>query len=285
MASPPTELRLFPRVERALESLRPQLADYLAGGPVEVALILGTGLGGLAKAVERAVRVPCERIDELPRPRAPGHAGELLAGSMLGRRVIVLAGRAHAYEGFSARELALPVYLVRRLGARTLVITNAAGALNPDYEPGELMLIEDHINLLGDNPLVGPEEPELGPRFPDMSRAYPRHLREHARRAAAEAGIRLRSGVYVAVRGPSMETSAERRAFAALGADAIGMSTVVEVIAANHCGLEVLGLSAITNVATGAPDQPPDDLDQMLRHAAIASGRLEQLLPHLVPLL
>ena len=283
MASPRAESRLFPRVERALESLRPQIADYLAGGPVEVAVILGTGLGGLSKALEEAVRVPYARIDELPRARAPGHAGELRLGAMLGRRVAVLDGRAHAYEGFSARDLALPVYLVRQLGARTLVITNAAGALNPDFQPGDLMLIEDHINLLGDNPLIGPEEPELGPRFPDMSRAYALELREHAQRAAAEAGIDLRSGIYVAVRGPSFETSAERRAFRALGADAIGMSTVPEVIAANHCGLEVLGLSAITNVATGAEDQPPDDPDQVLHHAGIAGARAEKLLRHLLP--
>src|SRR5690606_35250153 len=167
-------------------------------------------------------------------------------------------GRLHLYEGWAAQDIALAVHLLKALGAGRLIVTNAAGALNPDLEPGEVMLIEDHLNFTGVNPLTGPNDERLGLRFPDLSRAYDPCLRAGALRAAAAAGVSLRRGVYAGVAGPSLEPSAERRFFRAAGADAVGMSTVIEVIAAAHAGLPVLGLSAITNSAAGAPDQAPD---------------------------
>jgi purine-nucleoside phosphorylase len=178
--------------------------------------------------------------------------------------------------------VALPVYLLRALGAERLIVTNAAGALNASFEPGQVMLIDDHINLTGANPLTGPEEPALGLRFPDMSRAYDPLLRAAALEAAEAAGVTLRRGIYVGIAGPSLETSAERRFFASAGGDAIGMSTVTEVIAANHAGMAVLGLSAITNAATGGPDQAPDTIEEVLANAARAGEKIARLLARLL---
>lgn len=256
------------------------LADRL-GGPVETALILGSGLGGLASQVTDAVAVPFAEIPGMAISTAPGHAGRLVAGSLFGHRCALMQGRVHLYEGRSAAEVALPVYLLAGLGARRLIVTNAAGALNPDFVPGDVMLIEDHLNLTGCSPLTGPPEAELGPRFPDMSRAYDPALRT----AALSVGEPLRRGVYAGLRGPEFETSAERRYLRAAGADAVGMSTVVEVIAAAHVGLPVLGLSAITNAATGGPDQAPDTAEAVLVQAAACGERIEALLARLLPML
>ncbi|TPE52754.1 purine-nucleoside phosphorylase [Amaricoccus solimangrovi] len=266
------------RVARARASIAAR-----AGEPVELALILGSGLGDLADAVEGAVAIPYAEIAGMAVSTAPSHAGELVLGRLFGRRVALMRGRLHLYEGWPARDIAMPVYLMRSLGARSLVVTNAAGALNPEFRPGEVMLIEDHLNLTGANPLTGPDEPALGPRFPDMSRAYAPELRTATLDAAAAAGIALRRGIYAGIAGPSLETSAERRWLRATGADAVGMSTVIEVIAAHHAGLSVLGLSAITNSATGGPEQLPDTIEEVLAHAKVAGGEIAGLLEATFP--
>lgn len=259
--------------------------DGRTGGPVETAIILGSGLGALAARVSDAVTVSMGEIAGMPVPAAPGHAGRLVVGRLFGRRTALMQGRVHLYEGWTAAEVALPVYLLAGLGARRLVVTNAAGALDPSFAPGEVMLIEDHLNLTGASPLTGPNDAVLGPRFPDQSRAYDTNLRAAAVRAAEAAGVPLRRGIYAGVRGPEFETSAERRFFRAAGADAVGMSTVTEVIAAGHAGLPVLGLSAITNAATGGPDQAPDTIEAVLAHAAAAGARIAALLARLLPAL
>ncbi len=264
------------RIAAALASIRDR-----AGAPVDTGLILGSGLGALADRVEAATRIPYAEIAGFPVSTAPGHAGQLVIGRLFGRRVALMAGRLHLYEGWSARDIALPVYLLRALGAARLVVTNAAGALNPDLAPGEAMLIEDHLNFTGANPLTGPDEPTLGLRFPDLSRAYDPALRAAALRAAEAAGVTLRQGIYAAVAGPSLETSAERRFLRAAGGDAVGMSTVIEVIAAAHAGLPVLGFSAISNAASGGPDQAPDTIEAVLAHAARAGEDIGAILERL----
>ena len=264
------------RVAAAHASIRDRI-----GAPVEAGIILGSGLGGLAERVEEPTAIPYGEIAGFPVSTAPGHAGRLVTGRLFGRHVALMQGRLHLYEGWSARDIALPVYLLARLGAARLIVTNAAGALDPALAPGEVMLIEDHLNFTGANPLSGPDEPDLGPRFPDLSRAYDPALREAALRAAAAAGVTLRRGIYAAVAGPSLETSAERRFLRAAGGSAVGMSTVIEVIAAAHACLPVLGLSAISNAAAGGPDQAPDIIEEILANAATAGEAIAALLQRL----
>lgn len=217
----------------------------------EAGIILGSGLGALAEAVQADACVPYDDIPHFPRPGVEGHQGRLFVGILEGRAVAVLAGRTHFYEGLSMAEVAFPVRVLRAMGAPTLIVTNASGGLNRHFRAGDLMVIADHINFMGTNPLVGPNEDELGPRFPDMSEPYDPELIALAEAAALEIGIPLRKGVYVGVTGPSYETPAELRMMARWGADAVGMSTVHEVITARHMGMRVLGLSAITDMATG----------------------------------
>ncbi|HRO12349.1 purine-nucleoside phosphorylase [Amaricoccus sp.] len=266
------------RLEAAFDSIAGR-----AGPPVEIALILGSGLGRLADAVEAPVAIPYAEIDGFPVATAPGHAGRLVIGRLHGRRAALMQGRLHLYEGWTPQDIALPVRLLRRLGAERLVVTNAAGALDPQFRPGEIMLIEDHLNFTGASPLTGPNDAGVGLRFPDMSRAYDPDLRDLARRAAEAAGIALHTGIYAGVAGPQLETSAERRFLRASGADAVGMSTVIEVIAAVHAGLRVLGLSAITNDASGGPEQAPDTIEQVLAHAEVAGVGIAALLARLLP--
>lgn len=268
------------RLERAHASIRDR-----AGAPCELALMLGSGLGQLADAVTDATVIAYGEIAGFPVSTAPGHAGRLVIGELFGRRVVVMQGRLHLYEGWAPRDIALAVYLLQRLGAARLLVTNAAGALNPDYDAGEVMLIEDHVNLTGLNPLVGPNHDEIGLRFPDMSRAYDPGLLDLAAGAAERTGVALRRGIYAGVLGPSLETSAERRFYRASGADAVGMSTVTEVVAAVHAGLSVLGVSAITNKATGGPDQQPDTIEEVFANAAICGGKIEAILREFVPAL
>jgi purine-nucleoside phosphorylase len=199
--------------------------------------------------------------------------------------VAVMRGRLHLYEGWSAAEIALGVRLLAGLGARVLVVTNAAGALSPDFAPGDVMLIDDHLNFTGANPLTGWNDPAIGLRFPDMSRAYDPELAALACEAAGQAGVPLRRGIYAGVAGPSLETSAERRFLRAAGGDAVGMSTVIEVIAAVHAGMRVLGLSAITNTATGGPEQAPDTIEAVLAVAAGAGRRIEAVLSRFLTML
>lgn len=256
-----------------------------AGLPCEIALMLGSGLGQLAEAIEAPTIIPYGEIADFPVSTAPGHKGQFVIGSLYGRRVVTMQGRLHLFEGWSARDIALPVYLMKRLGAATLVVTNAAGGLNPDYDAGDVMLIADHLNFTGHNPLVGPNEEAIGLRFPDMSRAYDPSLLTLAGEAAGRADVFVRRGIYAGLLGPSLETSAERRYLHNSGADAVGMSTVTEVIAAVHAGLRVTGLSAITNKATGGPEQQPDTIEDVLANAAVAGKKIAAILKELLPVL
>ena len=217
----------------------------------QVAIILGSGLGALAGEVRADAVVPYAEIPGFPRSTVEGHAGNLLVGQLEGRAVAVMQGRAHFYEGYSLADVVFPVRVIRALGARVLLVSNAAGGINRLWSSGDLMIIADHINFMGSNPLMGPNDPDLGPRFPDMSQAYDPDLIALAERAALAEGIAIRKGVYAGVHGPSYETPAELRMLRGWGADAVGMSTVPEVIAARHMGMRVLGITAITDMATG----------------------------------
>jgi purine-nucleoside phosphorylase len=242
----------------------------------DVAIILGTGLGGLADEVTLETRIPYGEIPGFPLSTVESHAGHLLVGTLSGRRVMAMQGRFHRYEGYTLQQIAFPVRVLRQLGARTLVVSNACGGMHPLWGPGDLMLIADHINLLGDNPLVGPNDDRLGPRFPDMSAPYDAGLRAVARAVALEHGITLREGVYVAVPGPNLETRAEYRMLRTLGADVVGMSTVPEVIAAVHLGMRVLGVSIITDQCL--PDAlAPASVEQIIAVARAAEPKLTTL--------
>jgi purine-nucleoside phosphorylase len=243
----------------------------------DVAVILGTGLGGLADEMRVATRIPYQEIPGFPLSTVESHAGRLLLGTLAGRQVVAMQGRFHRYEGYSLQQIAFPVRVLHALGARLLVVSNACGGMHPLWNPGELMLIADHINLLGDNPLVGPNDDRLGPRFPDMSEPYDAGLRAIARAVALEHGIPLREGVYVAVPGPNLETRAEYRMLRALGADVVGMSTVPEVIAAVHAGMRVLGVSIITDQCL--PDAlEPATVERIIAVARAAEPKLSALI-------
>ena len=216
-----------------------------------VGLILGSGLGALADAIEDPVEVPYSEIPHFPRSNVVGHKGSLVLGTLRGCPVAVMQGRYHYYEGHGAQAITFPIYVLGRLGVKTLIVTNACGGIRPDFRPGDLMLITDYINLLGINPLIGDNDDRLGPRFPDMTEAFSKRLRALAEQAAQEIGLAVQSGVYALFNGPSFETAAEIRALSILGADAVGMSTVPETVVANYLGMEVLGLACITNMATG----------------------------------
>ncbi|MCL5036135.1 MAG: purine-nucleoside phosphorylase [Chloroflexi bacterium] len=212
-----------------------------------IGMILGSGLGDLAEEVMEAVRIPFSEIPNFPPSTVEGHAGEMVIGRLDGKPVLVMKGRIHFYEGYSLKQVTFPVRIMQNLGIKTLVVTNAAGGVNPDFKPGDLMLIKDHINLQGSNPLIGANEKSLGVRFPDMTDAYDPGYRSLVRKIAAEDNVPLQEGVYGAVTGPSYETPAEVRYMRTLGVDAIGMSTVPEVITARHAGIKVMGISCITN--------------------------------------
>lgn len=236
-----------------------EAADYLAArtGPVpDVAVVLGSGLGEFADEVADAVALPYGEIPHWPASNVVGHSGRLVVGTRGGRRVAALAGRCHYYEGHGLETVTFAVRVMARLGVKVLILTNAAGGINTTFEQGALMVIDDHINLLGSNPLIGPNDERMGARFPDMTEVYSARLRALADSVAAQAGFPLAHGVYIAVSGPSYETPAEIRAFRKLGADAVGMSTVPEAIAARHMGVEVLGVSCITNMAAGVLPKP-----------------------------
>lgn len=222
----------------------------------DIGLILGSGLGVLGEQLEDAVTIHYKDIPHFPVSTVEGHAGELVIGRLQGRNVVLMRGRFHMYEGYEPERTAFPVRVMKALGVRTLLVTNAAGGVNMTYKPGNLMLISDHLNLTGRNPLVGPNDNALGVRFPDMSEAYSRRLRAIAKETAAELGFSVQEGVYVGLLGPNYETPAEIRMLRTLGADAVGMSTVSEVIVARHSGIEVLGISCISNMAAGILDQP-----------------------------
>ena len=217
----------------------------------DLALVLGSGLGGLADEIENAVTIPYRDVPGFPVSTAPGHAGQFVAGQLGGKNVLCMQWRFHYYEGHEMSAIALPVRVFKALGCRALVLTNAAGGVNWDFNVGDFMLITDHINFMGANPLRGANDDSIGPRFCDMTQVYAPDLQSLALRVAKEQNLVLQKGVYLGYMGPSFETPAEIRAFRTLGADAVGMSTVPEAIAASHCGLPVLGLSLITNMAAG----------------------------------
>ena len=236
----------------------------------ETAIILGSGLGELAERIQDAEIIPYREIPGFPVSHVAGHAARLVFGRIGETEVAAMQGRFHYYEGFSMKELCLPLYVLRQLGAGDLVVTNACGAVNAAFRPGDLMLITDHINFSGRNPLIGPNDERFGPRFPDMSEAYDKSLCAFARETAASLEIPLREGVYAFYSGPSFETAAEIRAFKALGADVVGMSTVPETVTAVYLGMRVLGLSCITNMATGIAEKKHSHEEVLLTAAKSA---------------
>lgn len=246
-----------------------------------VGLILGSGLSPLAEAVADAVEVPFAEIPHFPVSTVEGHQGRLVLGRLEGVPLVVMQGRAHYYEGYTMGQIGLPIRVMKLLGADILIVTNAAGGLNMTYRPGEIMILRDHINLIGMaglNPLRGPNLAEFGPRFPDMSAAYDPELRELAREIALSAGIPFHRGVYICLAGPSFETPADVRFLRLIGADAVGMSTVPEVITARHCGMRVLGFSGISNVLFGEEGAPPSDHEEVLEAGKILAPRLETVI-------
>lgn len=242
----------------------------------EIGIILGTGLGMLANRIESPVEISYESIPHFPVSTVDSHAGALILGTIAGRSVVALSGRFHRYEGYSLAEVTFPVRVAKALGIHTLIVSNAAGGLNPQFKSGDLMIITDHINLMGDNPLTGSNDDSLGPRFPDMSEPYARDLIELAETISLQSGIRLQRGVYLACPGPCLETRAEYRFMRTIGADAVGMSTVPEVIVAVHAGLKVLGFSAITDECF--PDAlEPADIDKIIAVANAAEPKLTKI--------
>lgn len=229
-----------------------------------VGIILGTGLGGMAQEIEVDTKIAYEQIPHFPESTVESHAGQLVCGTLAGTPVLAMEGRFHYYEGYSMQELTFPVRVMHELGCRTLVVSNACGGLNPQYAKGELMLIEDHINLMGDNPLIGKNDDRLGPRFPDMSAPYDHELLRTARQFALEHKIPVQQGVYVAVAGPNLETRAEYRMLKLMGADVVGMSTVPEVLVARHAGMRCFGVSIITDMCL------PDALEEVTVEEVIA---------------
>ncbi len=248
----------YDQVEEAADTIRARVATV-----PDLAIVLGSGLGDFAGTLGDAVSMPYGELPHWPASRIVGHEGRLVVGSCGGRTIAALAGRCHAYEGHDLRTVTFGVRALGLLGVRTLVLTNAAGGINTSFTQGGLMLIDDHINLLGNNPLVGENDERFGPRFPDMTAVYSRRLRDVAESAAVAAGVGLSHGVYAALLGPSYETPAEIRFLRTIGADAVGMSTVPEAIAARHMGMEVLGISCITNMAAGVLPQPLDHAEVM----------------------
>jgi purine-nucleoside phosphorylase len=267
---------LYDRVQQAAEVIRARSALR-----PEVAIILGTGLGGLAREIAAETVIPYQEIPGFPLSTVETHAGRLLLGRLGARPVVAMQGRFHRYEGYSLQEVTFPVRVMHALGAGILVVSNACGGMHPLWAPGDLVLLADHINLLGDNPLIGPHDDRLGPRFPDMSEPYDGRLRALARAIALEQGITLREGVYVAVTGPNLETRAEYRMLRALGADVVGMSTVPEVIVAVQEGMRVVGLSIITDQCL--PDAlEPADIGKIIATANAAEPKLTRLVTALV---
>lgn len=250
-------------------------------GKADIGVILGSGLGDYAEALEDAVKLPYSEIPGFPRSTVAGHAGMWCCGTLYGKRVVMMQGRFHYYEGYGMKDVTLPVRVMQKIGVKTLIVTNAAGGVNLGYHPGELMVIGDMFSMTAQNPLIGPNLDAFGPRFPDMSCAFDKDLRALAHECANEQGFALREGVYAQMTGPTYETPAEIRMLRTLGADAVGMSTVPEVIVARHGGMRVLGISCITNMAAGILDQP-------LNHAEVTEtanrvkGQFRNLLDRII---
>ncbi|HLY08421.1 MAG TPA: purine-nucleoside phosphorylase [Planctomycetota bacterium] len=263
-------MTLKARIDDAVKAIGPVAAP-------DVAIILGTGLGGLSGAIQAEKKVPYESLPHFARSTVASHKGDLVFGTLEGRRVVAMEGRFHAYEGYSMDQITFPVRVMRALGAKALIVSNACGGLNPSYGKGDLMLIDDHINLLGMNPLVGPNDESLGPRFPDMSRPYDREFLALAETIAAEEKIPARRGVYVALTGPCLETRAEYKFLRMIGADVVGMSTVPEVIVGVHGGFRILGVSIVTDVCIPETLEPVK-VEEIIRVANEAEPRMTRLL-------
>jgi purine-nucleoside phosphorylase len=249
--------------------------------PPKVGLVLGTGLGDVAEQIETSAAIAYEEIPHFPVSTAPSHAGRLVCGTLAGVPLVAMEGRFHFYEGYSLQEVTFPVRVMRSLGAETLVLTNAAGGLNPEFELADVVAISDQINLMGDNPLRGPNDDSLGPRFPDMCDPYDPALIEIARDCARELGFELKTGVFAAVPGPNLETRAEYRMLRRLGADLVGMSTVPECLVARHMSMRVIGFSIVTDI--GLPEElHPVDIDMVLEQAARGGATLTELIPRVL---
>jgi purine-nucleoside phosphorylase len=247
-----------------------------------VAVVLGSGLGAFADTLENRSVILYHEIPGWPPSTAVGHAGKLVIGTIAGLPVAALAGRAHVYEGYTPQQVVYGVRALAGFGVESIILTNAAGGVNPSFGPGQLVLISDHINLLSQNPLTGPNDDALGPRFPDMSEAYSKRFRQIAREAASEIGLDLQAGIYAAVPGPSYETPAEIRYLRAIGADLVGMSTALETIAANHMNVKVLGISCVTNYAAGVTDRKLDHRE-VLEVGERVKGTMVELLRRVLP--
>jgi len=266
----------FDQVEAAAAAVRSR-----CGSLPQTAIVLGSGLGDFADALTDAVSIPYEDLPHWPASKVVGHAGRLVVGAVAGKRVAALAGRAHVYEGHGLEKVVFAARVMGRLGVRQIILTNAAGGINTGFSQGALMIIDDHINLMGANPLVGPNDERLGPRFPDMTEVYSTRLRSLADTAAKVRGIEVTHGVYAALHGPSYETPAEIRYLRTIGADAVGMSTVPEAIAARHMGIDVLGISCITNMAAGILPRPLRH-DEVLETARRVRGAFVSLIEGII---
>ncbi|NQU20142.1 MAG: purine-nucleoside phosphorylase [Candidatus Nealsonbacteria bacterium] len=262
---------LAEQIAQAVDAIRQSVSS-----PPRVGIILGTGLGGLAEEIEAESVIGYGKIPHFPESTSVGHAGQLVCGTLEGVPVVAMEGRFHAYEGYSHRQITFPVRVMQALGAELLIVSNACGGLNPQYAAGDVMAIEDHINLMGDNPLIGVNDDTLGPRFPDMCAPYDPVLIERALEIARQANFAAHRGVYVAVTGPNLETRAEYRFLRTIGADVVGMSTVPEVIVAVHAGMRVLGLSIVTDMCL-ADALEPADINRILATAAEAEPKLRKI--------
>jgi purine-nucleoside phosphorylase len=267
---------LYERAEEAVRLIRTRTA-----AEVSVAIVLGSGLGGFAQDLTEATEIPYEEIPGFARATVEGHAGSLVIGLAGDVTVAAMQGRFHFYEGYSLQDVTFPIRVLKLLGVRTLVLTNAAGSLNVEFTPGSLMVITDHLNLLGDNPLRGDNDERFGPRFPDLSTVYAHELQNIVIEEGSAMGIELRRGVYAALAGPSYETPAEIHMVRALGADAVGMSTVPEAIVARHMGMDVIGISCITNLAAGVSNRPIDH-GQVMQIGERVRGAFTELLSRVV---
>ena len=268
-------------IRKQLEETIPVIRKYYAGTP-KIGIILGTGLGKVAESIDVETEIPYEKIPHFAVSTVESHAGKLIFGKLAGVPVMAMQGRFHYYEGWTMKQITYPVRVMKALGVDILLVSNAAGALNPLFRPGDIMLITDHINLIGDNPLIGKNDDTLGPRFPDMSNAYTKELRKIAEETALELGIRLVQGVYVPVSGPNLETPAEYRFLRTIGGDAVGMSTAPEVIVAVHSSMKVLGFSIITDMCL--PDAlKPVTLEEILATASTADAKMATLVKAIIP--
>ncbi|QQT91237.1 purine-nucleoside phosphorylase [Peptoniphilus harei] len=258
--------------------------DYIKGkikNQPEIGIVLGSGLGDFADSIEDKIEIPYTEIPGFPVSTVKGHDGKLIFGKINSKEVCVMKGRIHYYEGYDIKEVVYPIEVLAGLGIKTLILTNAAGGVNTDFEPADLMIINDHINLMGKNPLIGPNDEDLGPRFPDMTDLYNKDLIEVAEKSAKKLGIDIQEGVYMYFTGPSYETAAEVRMARILGADAVGMSTVPEAIIARHRGLKILGISTITNMSTGILDTPLDHTEVVEVGQEVA-GKFKELLKEII---